>query len=37
MDLIESGQSLIASRQIERCLAIEGELDFYPPGVGRST
>ena len=32
MDLIESGQSLIASRQIERCLfVIEGELDFYPP------
>jgi DNA-binding GntR family transcriptional regulator len=29
---IESGESLVAARQIERCLfAIEGELDFYPP------
>jgi len=32
MDLVESGQSLLASRQIERCLfAIESGLDFYPP------
>jgi DNA-binding GntR family transcriptional regulator len=32
MELIESGQSLLASRQIERCLfVLEGELDFYPP------
>jgi DNA-binding GntR family transcriptional regulator len=32
LDLIESGHSLAASRQIEHCLfAIEGELDFYPP------
>lgn len=32
MFLIETGQSLAAARQIERCLfAIERELDFYPP------
>lgn len=32
MALIQSGRSLEAARQIERCLfALEGELDFYPP------
>jgi DNA-binding GntR family transcriptional regulator len=31
-DLISSGQSLAAARQMERCLfAIEGALEFYPP------
>jgi DNA-binding GntR family transcriptional regulator len=32
MQLIESGQSMKAARQIEHCLfTLEGELDFYPP------
>ena len=32
MELIESGQSIRAARQIEHCLfTVEGELDFYPP------
>ncbi len=32
LDLIESGQSMKAARQIEHCLfTLEGELDFYPP------
>ena len=32
MDLIDSGQSMKAARQIEHCLfVLESELDFYPP------
>lgn len=32
MELIESGQSMKAARQIEHCLfTLESELDFYPP------
>lgn len=32
MDIIQSGRSLDAARQIERCLfVLESELDFYPP------